>query len=85
MGTLEKLGERPKRAIMKNDIRIMCIYSVQQVFRKKWIEIVRNVNICGYQMKVMLKKMGHIVEIVKNAVKKEVYMWKKTDLFNKHI
>jgi len=33
-------------------------------------------------MKVMLKKMGHIVEIVKNAVKKEVYMWKKTLTFS---
>jgi hypothetical protein len=52
------------------------------VYRKVWIEIVRNVNICGYQMKVMLKKMGHIVEIVKNAVKKEVYMWKKTLTFS---
>ena len=52
------------------------------MYRKVWIEIVRNVNICGYQMKVMLKKMGHIVEIVKNAVKKEVYMWKKTLTFS---
>jgi hypothetical protein len=52
------------------------------VYRKVWIEIVRNVNICGYQMKVMLKKMGHIVEIVKNAVKKEVYILKKTLTFS---
>jgi hypothetical protein len=37
-------------------------------------------------MKVMLKKMGHIVECVKNVVKKEVYMVEKSaDLFNKHI
>ena len=56
------------------------------MYRKVWIEIVRNVNICGYQMKVMLKKMGHIVECVKNVVKKEVYMVEKSaDLFNKHI
>ena len=33
-------------------------------------------------MKVMLKKMGHIVEIVKNAVKKEVYILKKTLTFS---
>ena len=33
-------------------------------------------------MKVMLKKMGHIVECVKTAVKKEVYMWKKTLTFS---
>jgi len=33
-------------------------------------------------MKVMLKKMGHIVECVKNAVKKEEYMWKKTLTFS---
>ena len=52
------------------------------MYRKVWIEIVRNVNICGYQMKVMLKKMGHIVEIVKNAVKKEVYILKKTLTFS---
>jgi hypothetical protein len=32
--------------------------------------------------KVMLKKMGHIVEIVKNAVKKEVYILKKTLTFS---
>ena len=37
-------------------------------------------------MKVMLKKMGHIVECVKNVVKKEVYMVEKSaDLLNKQI
>ncbi len=29
-----------------------------------------------------VKKVGHIVECVKNAVKKEVYMWKKTLTFS---
>jgi hypothetical protein len=55
------------------------------VYRKIWIEIVRNLNICGYQMKVMLKKTDHIVECVKNVVKKEVYMWKKTLTFSINI
>jgi hypothetical protein len=52
------------------------------VYRKIWIEIVRNVNVCGCQMKVMLKKMGHTVECVKNAVKREVNMWKKLPTFS---
>ena len=47
------------------------------MFRKKWIEIVRNVNIRGYQMKVILKKMEHIVECVENVVKRQVNILKK--------
>jgi hypothetical protein len=46
------------------------------VYKKIWVEIVRNVNICGYQMNVILQKMEHIVECVKNVVKREVYVEK---------
>ena len=52
------------------------------MYRKIWIEIVRNVNICGYQMKVMLKKMEHVVECVKNVVKRQVNILKKTPTFS---